>query len=230
MQPAGRATGKGDCSLVSASPRASAWRSSSYPAMCTGSIRRASSQLSVDGASLPGVPNGLAFSPDYTKLYIVCAGGLFVGEVAEARVTGVKQLARVVIDGVTCGMDGVRVDVHGNLWCSSNAGAAGYSGVTVLNAERYADRPYPLARGLRQSCVRGAQAQPAVHDRKPVALFRVRQHAGRGAGLIQRLAVCAGRSDGNPARSARRRSTMKAPSTATPAVRLPSHCVSSPSK
>ena len=65
----------------------------------------------------------------------MCAGGLFVGDVAEGRVTGVKQFARVVIDGVNCGMDGVRVDVHGNLWCSSNAGsAAGYSGVTVLNA------------------------------------------------------------------------------------------------
>jgi gluconolactonase len=89
----------------------------------------------VDGASLPGVPNGLAFSPDYKTLYIVCAGGLFAGEVAEGRVTGLKQFARVVIDGVNCGMDGVRVDVQGNLWCSSNAGsAAGYSGVTVLNA------------------------------------------------------------------------------------------------
>jgi gluconolactonase len=90
--------------------------------------------IAVDAATLPGVPNGLAFSPDYTKLYIVCAGGLFIGEVAEGRVTGVKQFARVVIDGVNCGMDGVRVDVQGNLWCSSNAGsAAGYSGVTVLN-------------------------------------------------------------------------------------------------
>jgi gluconolactonase len=89
----------------------------------------------IDGASLPGVPNGLAFSPDYKTLYIVCAGGLFVGEVAEGRVTGLKQFARVVIDGVNCGMDGVRVDVQGNLWCSSNAGsAAGYSGVTVLNS------------------------------------------------------------------------------------------------
>jgi gluconolactonase len=89
----------------------------------------------VDGTTLPGVPNGLAFSPDYTKLYIVCAGGLFIGDVADGRVTGVKQFARVVIDGVNCGMDGVRVDVQGNLWCSSNAGsAAGYSGVTVLNA------------------------------------------------------------------------------------------------
>jgi gluconolactonase len=55
--------------------------------------------------------------------------------VNDGRVASVKQLARVVIDGVTCGMDGVRVDVHGNIWCSSNAGATpGYSGVVVLNS------------------------------------------------------------------------------------------------
>jgi gluconolactonase len=91
--------------------------------------------VAVDGASLPGVPNGLAFSPDHRKLYIVCAGSLFVGDVAaDGRVSDVKQLSRVVIDGVFCAMDGVRADVHGNLWCSSNAGTAmGYSGVSVLN-------------------------------------------------------------------------------------------------
>jgi gluconolactonase len=92
--------------------------------------------VAIDGTTLPGIPNGLAFSTDYKKLYLVCAGGLMIADVApDGRVSGVRELARVVIDGVTCGMDGVRVDVHGNLWCSSNAGgAAGYSGVTVLNA------------------------------------------------------------------------------------------------
>jgi gluconolactonase len=91
--------------------------------------------VAVEGTSLPGVPNGLAFSPDYTRLYIVCAGGLLIGDVsADGRVSGVRQFARVNIDGVACGMDGVRADVHGNLWCSSNAGGTpGYSGVTVLN-------------------------------------------------------------------------------------------------
>jgi gluconolactonase len=91
--------------------------------------------IAIDAASLPGVPNGLAFSPDYRQLYVVCAGGLFVADVAaDSRVSAVRQLARVVIDGVVCGMDGVRADVHGNLWCSSNAGSnADYNGVTVLN-------------------------------------------------------------------------------------------------
>ena len=37
-----------------------------------------------------------------------------------------------VKDWSKCGPDGVRCDVDGNLWCSSNAGRnVGYSGVTV---------------------------------------------------------------------------------------------------
>ena len=39
-----------------------------------------------------------------------------------------------MIDGVTCGPDGVRCDVDGNVWLSSNAGRnVGYNGVTVWN-------------------------------------------------------------------------------------------------
>ena len=35
-----------------------------------------------------------------------------------------------------CGPDGMRCDVNGNVWCSSNAGRAiGYSGVTVWSPE-----------------------------------------------------------------------------------------------
>jgi gluconolactonase len=91
--------------------------------------------LAIEADSLPGPPNGLAFSPDYTKLYVVSAGNLHVGDVASnGRVTAVKQFAELAVDGVACRTDGVRADVFGNLWCSSNAGlAVGYSGVLVLN-------------------------------------------------------------------------------------------------
>ena len=41
-----------------------------------------------------------------------------------------------MVDGVKCGPDGVRCDVNGNVWISSNAGrAVGYSGVTVWSPE-----------------------------------------------------------------------------------------------
>ena len=92
--------------------------------------------IAVDADSLPGAPNGLAFSPDYSKLYVVSGGNLQVGDVAaNGRVTNIRQFAELRIDGVACRTDGVRVDVFGNLWCSSNAGLnVGYSGVTVWNA------------------------------------------------------------------------------------------------
>jgi gluconolactonase len=92
--------------------------------------------IAIGADSLPGPPNGLAFSADYRKLYVVSAGNLHVGNVGgDGRVTGVKQFANLVVDGVPCRTDGVRVDVRDNVWCSSNAGQAlGYSGVTVWSA------------------------------------------------------------------------------------------------
>lgn len=92
--------------------------------------------IAIDADSLPGAPNGLAFSPDYKKLYVVSGGNLQVADVADnGRVSGVRPFAELVVDGVACRTDGVRADVFGNLWCSSNAGPAiGYSGVTVWNS------------------------------------------------------------------------------------------------
>ena len=90
-------------------------------------------------------PNGLAFSPDYKKLYVVSTGRgpgdagpggkgeMFVFDVgSDNKATNGKVFSTFMVDGVKCGPDGVRVDVDGNLWCSSNAGRnVGYSGVTV---------------------------------------------------------------------------------------------------
>lgn len=92
--------------------------------------------IALDADSLPGPPNGLAFSPDYKKLYVVSGGNLHVGDLgANGRITGAKLFATLTVDGVSCRTDGVRADVFGNLWCSSNAGLnLGYSGVTVWNA------------------------------------------------------------------------------------------------
>jgi len=89
--------------------------------------------IAVGADLLPGPPNGLAFSPDYRKLYVISAGNLHAGDVAaDGRVSNVKQFAELTVDGVPCRTDGVRADVFGNLWCSSNAGrSVGYSGVTV---------------------------------------------------------------------------------------------------
>jgi gluconolactonase len=94
-------------------------------------------------------PNGLAFSPDYRTLYIAStgkgpgdAGAGGKGEVyaftigADNKASNRKVFSDCMIDGVKCGPDGLRCDVEGNLWMSSNAGRAlGYSGVTVWNPQ-----------------------------------------------------------------------------------------------
>lgn len=94
-------------------------------------------------------PNGLCFSPDYKKLYVIStgkgpgdtgAGGkgdMHVFDVgSDNKPSNRKLFSDFIIDGVKCGPDGARCDVDGNLWVSSNAGrAVGYSGVTVWTPE-----------------------------------------------------------------------------------------------
>jgi len=94
-------------------------------------------------------PNGLCFSPDYKKLYVVSTGkgpgdtgpggkgDMHVFDVgSDNKLSNQKLFSDFMIDGVKCGPDGVRCDVDGNLWVSSNAGrAVGYSGVTVFTPD-----------------------------------------------------------------------------------------------
>src|SRR3984893_6255961 len=90
-------------------------------------------------------PNGITFSHDYKKVYVVSTGkgpgdtgpggngDVFVLDVnADGTASNPKRFADLMVSGIKCSPDGVRCDVDGNLWCSSNAGrAVGYSGVTV---------------------------------------------------------------------------------------------------
>jgi len=85
-----------------------------------------------------GGGNGIAFSPDYKKVYIVSRQVVFVFDIAADGKTlrNQKQFADFMVDGVRCATDGIRVDIYGNLWCGSNAGNnLGYSGVTVWNPD-----------------------------------------------------------------------------------------------
>jgi len=77
-------------------------------------------------------PNGLAFSPDESKLYVVVSGRV-PREIRVFDVVGDKlQNGRVFID---CGQgvpDGFRVDTDGNLWCAWGGGE-GHDGVAIFN-------------------------------------------------------------------------------------------------
>ena len=88
--------------------------------------------------ALGAIPNGITFSPDYKRLYVVNRGVVSVLDVVgpAQQVSKPREFANFVVDGITCRTDGIRTDVFGNLWASSNAGAnVGYSGVTVWNPE-----------------------------------------------------------------------------------------------
>ena len=92
-------------------------------------------------------PNGLCFSPDHSVLYVCSTGKgpgdtgpggkgeIYAFNVAEGGKLSNKRLfADCVVDGIKCGPDGLRADVDGNVWASSNAGrAVGYNGVTIWN-------------------------------------------------------------------------------------------------
>jgi gluconolactonase len=94
-------------------------------------------------------PNGLCFSPDYKKLYVVSTGkgpgdtgpggkgDVYSFDVGtDNKVSNRKLFSDFKVDGINCGPDGVRCDVNGNLWASSNAGRhVGYNGVTVWTPE-----------------------------------------------------------------------------------------------
>jgi gluconolactonase len=82
-------------------------------------------------------PNGLAFSPDESILYIVESRSV-PRRILAYDVKGGKSLAerRVLVDAGPAGTpDGFRVDVDGNLWCGWGMGAEGLDGVHVFNPD-----------------------------------------------------------------------------------------------
>jgi len=79
-------------------------------------------------------PNGLAFSPDESVLYVVEAGtsprSLLAFDVtAGARLANKRKL----VDAGPGTPDGLRVDVDGNLWVGWGMGEEGLDGVAVFN-------------------------------------------------------------------------------------------------
>jgi gluconolactonase len=89
-------------------------------------------------------PNGICFSPDYNTLYVISTGKgpgdagpggkrvIYAFDVQGPRVGNMRLFTDMTVDGVKCRPDGMRADVAGNLWCSSNA-PLGYAGVLVFN-------------------------------------------------------------------------------------------------
>jgi gluconolactonase len=91
-------------------------------------------------------PNGICFSPDYKTLYVISTGkgpgdtgaggggNVFAFDVQGTKLAGMRRFTDMMVDGVKCGPDGMRADVFGNLWISSNA-VLGYAGVVVFTPD-----------------------------------------------------------------------------------------------
>lgn len=83
-------------------------------------------------------PNGLCFSPDYTRLYVVDTGATHKPDhPRHILVYDVADNCRLVNSRVFADMspglaDGIRCDVDGNLWASAGWGGEGYDGVHVF--------------------------------------------------------------------------------------------------
>lgn len=89
----------------------------------------------------PGRPNGLAFSPDFSRLYVADTGASH--DPAHPRVIHVWEVVggsrlengRVFCDTSPGFADGIRCDVDGNLWASAGWAGAGYDGVHVYHPD-----------------------------------------------------------------------------------------------
>ncbi len=83
-------------------------------------------------------PNGLCFSPDYTRLYIADTGASHKpGHPRHIWVFEVVDHCRLVNGRFFADMapglaDGIRCDVDGNLWASAGWGGEGFDGVRVF--------------------------------------------------------------------------------------------------
>jgi gluconolactonase len=81
-------------------------------------------------------PNGLAFSPDESILYVVASRAQPTRFIRAFDVVGETRLTnnRVFIDAGPGSPDGFRVDIHGNLWCGWGMGDPALDGVRIFNS------------------------------------------------------------------------------------------------
>ncbi|SAI70954.1 gluconolactonase [Bordetella ansorpii] len=82
-------------------------------------------------------PNGLAFSPDESKLYVIESRARPRNIVACDVLDGGRALGepRVLVDAGHGTPDGFRVDVEGNLWCGWGMGTPELDGVHVFSPQ-----------------------------------------------------------------------------------------------
>jgi gluconolactonase len=105
-------------------------------------------------------PNGLAFSPDESKLYLVESRAVPTRLILSFDVVNGGTLAnrKTLIDAGPGGTpDGFRVDVDGNLWCGWGMGSDALDGVRIFNPEGKAIGRIALPERCANVCFGGLQ-------------------------------------------------------------------------
>ncbi len=112
------------------------------------------------------VPNGIAFSPDYSKVYLCWGRNLSVAEVEGGKIANLRTFTDCVVDGVKCGPGRPS---RGRLWqCLVGFHRPlGYCRRHGLEPRRQADRPYPHPGDHRQCLFLRSQARFSVHGGLP---------------------------------------------------------------
>ena len=127
-------------------------------------------RLAADGAPLQRViddlkaPNGLAFSPDESELYVVESRAEPHRRLWAYRVGADGSLShkRLVIDAADGGaLDGIAVDVQGHIWCgygsTGRVPSAGLDGVRIVEASGLALGHIHLPERCANLCFGGAK-------------------------------------------------------------------------
>ena len=93
-------------------------------------------------ADEPFKPNGLCFSPDYSKLYVADTGAshypdaprnIMVWDVVDqSRLARPREFTSMMLDGRGGFADGIRADVDGNIWAGAGWVGEGYDGVHIF--------------------------------------------------------------------------------------------------
>ena len=103
--------------------------------MCVYRVDGQTNEITMAADDIEG-PNGLAFSPDESILYVVASRAQPNRLIRAFDVTEGRKLTRnrVFIDAGPGSPDGFRVDIHGNLWCGWGMGDPSLDGVRIFNA------------------------------------------------------------------------------------------------
>ncbi len=86
-------------------------------------------------------PNGLCFSPDYKKLYVSDTGSshyskakavIHVWDIDGKNLKNGRTFCSMKYKDKTGGADGIRCDIHGNIWAAAGWAGEGFDGVHIF--------------------------------------------------------------------------------------------------